>query len=105
MKRKTLLGLACALVASAAIAADTETSITTSTGTLTEYTPGSAFVVRESSGPVTYRYGKEVTYMTKSGKRLSDAEVRARLKVNSPVTVGYITEGGNRVINRVEIDD
>jgi hypothetical protein len=103
--KKTLLSLACALVASAAIAADTETSITTSTGTLTEYTPGSAFVVKESSGPVMYHYGKNVTYVTKSGKTLSDDEVRTRLKANIPVSVGYTTEGENRVINRVEIDD
>jgi len=103
--KKTLLTLACALVASAAIAADTETSITTSTGTLTEYTPGSAFVVKESSGPVTYRYGKHVTYVTKSGKSLSDDEIKTRLKVNTPVSVGYTTEGDSRVINRVEIDD
>lgn len=104
--KKTLLTLACALVASAAIAADVETTTTTtSSGTLTEYTPGSAFVVKESSGPVTYRYGKHVTYVTKSGKTLDEDAVRTRLKVNTPVSVGYTTEGDNRVINRVEIDD
>jgi len=105
--KKTLLTLACALVASAAIAADAETTTTTTTssGTLTEYTPGSAFVVKESSGPVTYRYGKHVTYVTKSGKTLDEDAIRTRLKVNTPVSVGYTTEGDNRVINRVEIDD
>jgi hypothetical protein len=105
---KALLSLACALAASAAFAADevvTSTKTTTSTGTLSEYTPGTAFVVKESSGPVKYRYGKKVTYVTKSGKTLTDDEVKTRIKVGSPVSVHYATEGDARVVNRVEIDD
>jgi hypothetical protein len=105
---KTLLSLACALAVSTAFAADevvTSTTTTTSTGTLHEYTPGSTFVVKESSGPVKYRYGKKVTYVTKSGKTLSDDEVKTRIKVGSPVSVHYATEGDARVVNRVEIDD
>ena len=105
---KTLLSLACAMVASTAFAADevvTSTTTTTSTGTLHEYTPGSTFVVKESSGPVKYRYGKKVTYVTKSGKTLSDDEVKTRIKVGSPVSVQYATEGDARIVNRVEIDD
>ena len=105
---KTLLSLACALVASTAFAADevvTSTTTTTSTGTLHEYTPGTTFVVKESSGPVKYRYGKKVTYVTKSGKTLSEADVKTRIKVGSPVSVHYATEGDARVVNRVEIDD
>jgi len=105
MKKSLLTTLACALVASAAIAAEVETTTTTSSGTLTDYTPGTSFVVKESSGPVTYHYGKQVTYVTKSGKILGDDEVRTRLKANIPVTVGYTTEGDNRIINRVELDD
>jgi hypothetical protein len=105
---KTVLSLACALAVSAAFAADevvTSTTTTTSTGTLHEYTPGTTFVVKESSGPVKYKYGKKVTYVTKSGKTLSDDEVRTRIKVGSPVSVHYSTEGDARVVNRVEIDD
>ena len=74
-------------------------------GTLTTYTPGSAFVVKESSGPVTYSYGDSVTYVTKSGKTLTDADVKTRIKVGIPVSVGYATVGDRRVISRVEIDD
>ena len=110
--KKTLLSFACALVASAAIAADVEkttttttTTGTTGTGTITEYTPGSTFVVKESSGPVKYRYGKKVTYVTRSGKTLTDDDVRTRIKVGAPVSVHYSTEGSDRVISRVEIDD
>jgi len=108
--KKTILTLVCALATPLVFAADVETSSTTTTtstgsGTLTEYTPGSAFVVKESSGPVTYRYGEHVTYVTKSGKTLGDDEVRTRIKAGIPVSVGYTTEGDARVINRVEVDD
>ena len=54
---------------------------------------------------MTYRYGKTVTYVTKSGKTLSEADVKTRIKVGAPVSVHYVTEGDSRVINRVEIDD
>lgn len=98
-----------AFCASAAFAADevttTTTKTTTSTGTLSEYTPGTTFIVKETSGPVTYRYGKSVTYVTKKGKTLSEADVKTRIKVGVPVSVHYATEGEHRVINRVEIDD
>lgn len=83
----------------------TTTKTTTSSGTITEYTPGSTFIVKETSGPVTYRYGKSVTYVTKSGKTLSDDDVKVRVKVGAPVHVHYTTDGDARVISRVEIDD
>jgi hypothetical protein len=107
--KKILIPLACGILSVTMFAAEetttTTTKTTTSTGTISEYTPGSAFVVKETSGPVKYRYGKKVTYVTKSGKTLSDAEVRTRIKVGSPVSVQYATEGEDRVISRVEIDD
>ena len=106
--KKHLVTIACAFVAGAAFAADevvTSTTATRSTGTIHEYTPGSAFVVKESSGPVKYRYGKKVTYVTKSGKTLSDDEVKTKVKVGAPVTVHYSGEGEEREVNRVEIDD
>src|SRR3954451_22506589 len=109
MKKTITTLLACVAAASLACAADVTTSTTTTTtsgsGTLTEYSPGKTFIVKESSGPVTYHYGKDVTYVTKKGKTLSDDEVRTRIKVGSPVTYHYSTEGDNRVIDRVEIDD
>ena len=104
---KTILSLTCALVTTVAVAQTsvTTTQTTTSSGTIHEYTPGTSFVVKESSGPVKYRYGKKVTYVTRGGKTLSDDEVRTRIKVGSPVSVHYSTEGEDRVIDRVEIDD
>ncbi len=100
-----------ALCVSAAIAADlvetttTKTTTTTGNGTITEYAPGKTFIVKETSGPVTYHYGKTVTYFTRSGKALTDAQVRTRMKIGIPVWVHYNTEGDNRVITRIEVDD
>ena len=99
-----------ALCASVAIAADTETTTTTtktttSKGTISEYAPGKTFIVKETSGPVTYRYGKKVTYVTRGGKTLTDDDVRTRIKVGVPVSVNYVTEGDTRVISRVELDE
>ena len=107
--KKVLLSAVCAVVATTAFAADTvsttTTTTTTGTGTLEEYTPGTTFVVKETSGPVKYKYGKKVTYVTKSGKVLTDADVKTRVKVGSPVTVHYSGTPEARVINKVEIDD
>lgn len=109
---KLILTAAIAALTTVAVAKDkvvtsttTTTSGTVATGTITEYSPGSTFIVKESSGPVTYRYGKEVHYVTKSGKRLSDDEVRTRIKVGAPVHVHYTTDGDARVISSVEVDD
>jgi hypothetical protein len=107
---KKLLIPILALCASAAIAADvaestTTTKTTVGNGTVTEYSPGKTFIVKETSGPVTYRYGKTVTYVTKSGKTLTADDVRTRIKVDIPVSVSYATEGDARIINRVEIED
>jgi hypothetical protein len=102
--------LACGILCCAAFGADTvstttTSSTTTSTGTIAEYSPSTTFVVKETSGPIKYRYGKKVTYVTKSGKTLTDADVRTRIKVGAPVSIQYATEGEDRVISRVEIDD
>lgn len=83
----------------------TTTTTTMGTGTLTTYTPGSAFIVKETSGPVTYSYGDKVIYVTKSGKTLTEADLTTRIKVGMPVSVSYDTIDEKRIINRVEIDD
>jgi hypothetical protein len=107
--RTTLLGIVCALATPAVFAQSTTTTTTTTTtagsGTITEYAPGSAFVVKESSGPVTYRYGENISYVTRSGTALTEEQVRTHVKVGAPVRVLYSTEGDNRILNRVEIDD
>lgn len=109
---KTILTVAMAALTCVAVAKDREvttstttTSTTLGTGTITEYSPGKTFIVKESSGPVSYHYGKHVTYVTKSGKAIPEAEVRTRVKVGAPVHVHYTTEGSDRVIDRVELED
>ena len=105
---KILLSLFAA-GATFAVAQTSETTTTTTTtygtGTISEYAPGSTFVLKESSGPVTYRYGKSVTYVTKGGKTLSEDDVKTRIKVGRPVRVEYDKDGDARVIKRVEIEE
>ncbi len=83
----------------------TTTTTTTSTGTIQEYAPGSTFIVKESSGPVTYKYGNSVTYVTKSGKTLTEDEVKTRIKVGVPVSVYYSGAADARTVTKVEVDD
>ena len=71
----------------------------------TEYTPGSVIVLRETSGPRRYRFGKTVTYVTRSGKVLDEAIVRTRVKVGVPVRVHYVGTGDNVMVDRVILDE
>jgi hypothetical protein len=81
------------------------TSTTEATGTITEYTPGSAIVLRESSGPVSYRFGKTVTYVTRSGKVLDEATMKSKIRVGVPVRVHYAGTGTNMVVDRVILEE
>ena len=83
----------------------TTTTTTEGTGTITEFTPGSAIVLKESSGPQHYRFGKTVTYVTRSGKVLDQNTVRTRVKVGVPVRVHYTGTGNNMVVDRVVLDE
>ena len=82
----------------------TTTTTTEGTGTITQFTPGSAIVLKETSGPVQYRFGKTVTYVTRSGKVLDQNTVRTRVKVGVPVRVHYAGTGQNRVVDRVILE-
>jgi len=81
------------------------TSTTEATGTITEYTPGSAIVLKESSGPVSYRFGKTVTYVTHSGRVLDEATVKSKIRVGVPVRVHYAGTGTTMVVDRVILDE
>ena len=83
----------------------TTTTTTEGTGTITEYTPRSAIVLRESSGPVRYRFGKTVTCVTRSGRVLAEATVKSRIKVGVPVRVHYAGTGPNMVVDRVILEE
>ena len=95
--KKIVLSIALAFVAPFAWAQVSETTTTTTTtdanGTITEYTPGSAIVLKETTGPVRYRFGKTVTYVTRSGSVLDPEVVRTRVKVGVPVRVHYTGTG------------
>ena len=121
--KKVLLSIALAMVASLAWGQTTRqplmnerqvpqqqtttttTTTTEGTGTITEFTPGSAIVLRESNGPVRYRFGKTVTYVTRSGKTLDEETVRTRIKVGVPVRVHYVGTGDNVMVDRVILDE
>jgi hypothetical protein len=105
---KTLVSMAFAIAAPFAWAQVSETTTTTTTegnGTITEYTPGSVIVLKESSGPRTYHFGKTVTYVTRSGKVLDEDVVRTRVKVGAPVRVHYVGTGDNVMVDRVILDE
>lgn len=107
--KKIILTFAAVCATTAFAVAQTTTTTTTTTttgsGTITEYSPGETFIVKESTGPVTYSYGDSVAYVTKSGTTLTEADVKSRIKVGVPVSVSYTTVEDKRVIDRVEIDD
>lgn len=80
----------------------TETTTTESSGTITEYTPGSSIVLRSEAGePVHYRFGKTVTYVTPDGKVIEASKVRK----DSKVRVHYIKEGGDMMVDKVIVQD
>ena len=107
--KKLLLSMALAVVAPFAWAQVSETTTTTTTtegnGTITEYTPGSQIVLKETSGPRTYRFGKTVTYVTRSGKVLDPDVVKTKVRVGVPVHVHYAGTGDNMMVDRVIVDE
>ena len=107
--KRTLISMALAIAAPFAWAQVSETTTTTTTtegnGTITEYTPGSVIVLKETSGPRTYHFGKTVTYVTRSGRVLDENVVRTRVKVGAPVRVHYVGTGDNVMVDRVILDE
>jgi hypothetical protein len=107
--KKTLLSIALAVAAPFAWAQTSSTTTTTTTteggGVITEYTPGSVITLKESSGPRHYRFGKTVTYVTRSGRTLDEETVKTRIKLGIPVHVHYTGEGDNMLVDRVILDE
>src|SRR6266404_62357 len=107
--KRLILSMALAVAAPFAWAQVSETTTTTTTtegnGTITEFRPGSTIVLKESAGPRQYRFGKRVTYVTRSGRELDAATVKSKITVGAPVRVHYVTEGGNMVVDRVTLDE
>jgi hypothetical protein len=106
--KKLILSMALAVAAPFAWAQVSETTTTTTTtegnGTITEFSPGSSIVLKESVGPKHYRFGKKVVYVTRTGQELDEATVRTKIKVGVPVRVQYVTEGNDMLVDRVIVD-
>lgn len=83
----------------------TTTRTITSRGIIDAYTPNTNFIVRESTGPVTYTYGPQTVYATPGGVILTAEQVRTRMRAGLPVSVEYVPNGDARVIQRVVIDE
>src|SRR5881275_2123214 len=106
--KKVILSMALAVAAPFAWAQVSQTTTTTTTegdGTITEYTPGSSIVLKETAGPRHYRFGKRVVYVTKSGRELDEDTVRTRVRVGVPVHVHYIGEGDDMMVDRLVLDE
>ena len=107
--KRVLLSIALACVAPFAWGQVSETTTTTTTtdanGTITEYTPGSAIVLKETSGPVGYHLSNSVTYVTRSGKPIDAAVVKEKVKVGVPVRVHYSGTAPDMTVDRVILDE
>jgi hypothetical protein len=107
--KKVILSMALAVAAPFAWAQVSETTTTTTTtegtGTITGFTPGSSIVLKEGAATKHYHFGKRVVYVTKSGKELDEASVRERIRIGDPVTVHYVNEGNDMVVDRVILDE
>ena len=106
--KKLILSMALAVAAPFAWAQVSETTTTTTTegtGTITEFTPGTTIVLKETAGPRSYYFGPKVVYVTRSGKTLDETTVRTRVRVGVPVRVHYVTEGDRMLVDRVILDE
>ena len=107
MKTNTIRQFGFAFLATAALAigpafaADVEVTTTTSGGTITEFTPGSAIVLRSesSSTPLRYSVGETVTYVDEAGAPVAAEVIRSGV----PVTVHYVKEGDRMVVRKVVV--
>ena len=112
---KSLITIACALVAPIAFAqtsttvteqttsapVTTTTSTTYETGTVTTYTPGKTIVVnRERTGPVSFALGTASRVVDATGKIIT-----APLREGQKVRVYYTGTGDTRVVERVQVEE
>jgi ABC-type Fe3+-hydroxamate transport system substrate-binding protein len=120
--KKSMITLACAMIAPIAFAqtsttttektsttapvagtTTTETTTTYTDGTVTTYTPGKTIVVRKEgvTEPISYALGKTVHYVNKAGREIDEHLIRPGARVH----VYYDGTGATQVVNRVVVDD
>jgi hypothetical protein len=115
--KKTIIGLACAVIAPFAFAqtstttteqttttqpaTTTETTTTTySSGTVTTYTPGKTIVVKSEQGPLSFALGTAARVVDGAGKI-----VTAPLRAGQKVRVYYTGPTEKRVVERVVVEE
>ena len=116
---KSIITVACALIAPVAFAqtstttteqttttapvatTTTETTTTYEAGTVDTYTPGKTIVVkREHEGPLSFALGTAARVVDGAGKI-----VTAPLRAGQKVRVYYTGTGEKRVVERVQVED
>jgi hypothetical protein len=81
---------------------ETTTTTTESTGTVTEFTPGQALILKtEAAQPMRYKFGKTVTYVTSDGRVIEASKIRK----DSKVRVHYIKYGDDMVVDKVIVTE
>jgi ABC-type Fe3+-hydroxamate transport system substrate-binding protein len=113
---KSIITLACAMIAPIAFAqtsttateqttttapaTTTETTTTYSAGTVTTYEPGKTIVVKSDAGPVSFALGTAARIVDGAGKI-----VTAPLRSGQKVRVYYTGTGEKRAVERVLVED
>jgi endonuclease YncB( thermonuclease family) len=113
--KRTVIGIACALVAPLAFAQTSTTTTETTTepatttqttsttytaGTVTTYEPGKTVVVRGEQGPVSFALGTAARIVDSAGK-----VVTAPLRAGQKVRVYYTGPTESRTVERVIVED
>ena len=103
--KKTIIILACTLVAPLAFAqtgtATTETTTGTH-GTVSSYEPGKRIVVRSEreDNPISYALGKTAHYVNKAGRKIDEHLIRPGSRV-----IVYTSRGHMHAAKRVVLDE
>jgi len=113
--KRTIIGIACALVAPLAFAQTSTTTTETTTepatttqttstiytaGTVTTYEPGKTVIVKSDQGPVSFALGTAARIVDGAGKI-----VTAPLRAGQKVRVYYTGPTEKRVVERVVVED
>ncbi|PYK81840.1 MAG: hypothetical protein DME37_03820 [Verrucomicrobia bacterium] len=102
---KSILGVIFAAALLIAVAHAQTSSVTTgseleSTGTITEYTPGSALVLDIGTGePVQFKLSQNIVYADPDGTVLEAPGLSKNLRIR----VYYIEVGGDNVVDKVTL--
>jgi endonuclease YncB( thermonuclease family) len=114
--KKSMITLACAMIAPIAFAqtstttteqttttapvTTTETTTTYSAGTVTTYVPGKTIVVKSEQGPISFALGTAARIVDGAGRIIT-----APLRSGQKVRIYYTGTGDTRVVERVLVED